>query len=233
MDFCRGPWRRDRSPCFEVLASRSREVSLGPVRTRVLGPADTVVHLAVHAAAAGGHRLLWCADLRAALAADVPHAEVVRVAGEWGAAPAVDLMFLRTRIALGQGAAPDLRPGLGLPLLWRPATVVAERISPSAATGTGGSLARLVARSCRHTASATGGAVLGKAVQWLLSGGRQSAGTTPDLDPSSPGSALHPSGGVTEERRFFRDVAARARPATTSTEVRPDIVASTHTDAKG
>jgi hypothetical protein len=188
-------------------------VVLGTVAARVLGPADAAVHLAVHAAAAGGHRLLWCADLRAALSQNLPRADLVDAALEWGAGPALDLMLLRTRAALGPGAAPDLRADLGLPRLWRRAVVGAEHLSPSATTGTSGSLARLLARSCRGTPAGTAAAAVGKSVLWLMSGGRASAGEPVDLDPASPGSALHPVGGPAGERAFFEDVAAidRAR----------------------
>ena len=59
------PLSSDRSPGFGLLMGRSVDVPVGESTCRALGDVDALCHVAVHAAAAGGHRLVWLADLRA------------------------------------------------------------------------------------------------------------------------------------------------------------------------
>ncbi|WP_240474305.1 nucleotidyltransferase family protein [Intrasporangium chromatireducens] len=54
-----------RSPDVETLLERADWLRLGDLLVAVLDWADTAVHVASHAAASGGDRLIWCADLLA------------------------------------------------------------------------------------------------------------------------------------------------------------------------
>ena len=103
----RGPASTDHAPSVKALWERGRHFDgpHGPVRT--LGPADTLVHLAMHAADAGGHRLVWLADLRAAwlraMEGGVSPTEVTHTAEEWGGLPALALMLRRVSRILDEG----------------------------------------------------------------------------------------------------------------------------------
>ena len=76
------------------------------------GPADFAVHVALHAAASGGHRLVWLTDLRGALAAGgaaLTSEALARTAREWGARPGLALMVSRMRRTLVP-SRPPARP---------------------------------------------------------------------------------------------------------------------------
>ncbi len=87
--------------------ARAREVSLGHVgRVRTLDPVDTVVHLALHAALAGAHRLVWLADVAAAYRHLTPtDRATVRIrAAAWSVEPALALVLRRCGAVLGHAA---------------------------------------------------------------------------------------------------------------------------------
>jgi hypothetical protein len=85
----------------EVL-QRSERRDLGGVIVPVLDPADTLVHLAVHAAVSGGDRLLWLKDIeRAATILDPPWELVVERARHWQVAAPAGLILGRAREVLG------------------------------------------------------------------------------------------------------------------------------------
>jgi hypothetical protein len=193
----------DHSPAVEILLSRSVPLETHDVRAEALGDLDALVHLAVHAAASGGHRLVWLADLRAAIAATTPDPESLReVADEWGSLPAVQLMLGRLARVLGQPepgeAAVPSSPTAGWVLLDRLAT----RLSSPERIGTGAGLSRLVARSSRRTVARGTAALAVKSVRRVLSG---AGDTSPDVlaDATSPGSARHPVGGEPGRRDFL------------------------------
>ncbi|HEY5184340.1 MAG TPA: nucleotidyltransferase family protein, partial [Actinomycetes bacterium] len=96
--------RRDARMDSSTLISRSRPVALptGPVPT--FDPADTVVHLCVHAAQSGGNRLIWLVDIDRALALTGLD-EVVDRALEMRVGPAVEVMLRRARAVLGTPVA--------------------------------------------------------------------------------------------------------------------------------
>jgi hypothetical protein len=202
----RGPWRNDHSPSFQLLDERGRWLRLGETRARVMGAEDTAIHTAVHAAAAGGHRLLWCADFRAALVEVESADELARLAQQWGAAPALDLMLHRTRNTLGP-TVPSRRPAefSGSPA-WAFALGFTEKVSPAMTTGTHASLARALARSCRGTPQSSFIALAGKAAGWFAQPANRAPAERADLDPRSAQSALHPVGGEDAKARFLRGI---------------------------
>jgi hypothetical protein len=204
------PMTIDHSPDADLLLARSVGFDAGGVGVRGLGDADAVVHLAVHAAASGGHRLVWLADLRAALEATVPDIDELRSrAEEWGALPAVTLMLGRLRRTLGDGRAVPGRLTWAT-AAWHGLDELIMQLSPPELTGTGGSLARIVARSARSSTTgsiaALGGKVLSRVSQ---------LGTGPDLarvhDPRFPGSARHLVGGAAGRSEFLSWMQARGR----------------------
>ncbi|TPG18968.1 nucleotidyltransferase family protein [Pedococcus bigeumensis] len=210
------PMSIDRSPAFGVLHGRSVEFDAGPVAVRGLGDADAVVHLAVHAAASGGHRLVWLTDLRAAITATAPDAAVLgRVADEWGARPALDLMLGRLRRVTGDARSQSYQDGS-----WHPWSLVdgaVTWVSPPERTATGGSLSRLVARSSRQTSAASLAALGWKSLSRTAGALTRSAGSGGDLspaqraDPTSPTSARRPVGGAAGRSEFVRRVRERRR----------------------
>lgn len=203
------PLSRDRSPAFERLLARSVRLSMGATVCRGLGDVDAICHLAVHAAAAGGHRLVWLADLRAALEATQPQPEALWAAArQWAAQAAVAVMLGRTRAALGvpvPGAAGEpVRSWVGLDRL-------VSRLSPPERVGVGRSASRLVARSSRADSTSSVAALTGK----LLLAARH--GGDGPIDPAvlrrlaASRVAEDPATQLSERRAFLRWVTT-ARP---------------------
>lgn len=196
------PFTADRTPPVERLLDRSVATELGGVEVRCLDPLDELVHVAVHAAAAGGHRLVWLADLRAVLAAARPAGSEIRVrAAEWGAEPAVALTLARMqRVLQADGVhAEGWRAGTRA---WTALDALATRLSPPERTGTGGSLARLVARSSRATLAGSLTALATKS--WRRATG--AARDRDDLDlwsSTDPRSARYPRGGEEGRSEFL------------------------------
>lgn len=205
------PMAIDHSPPVEVLVSRAVPLEVGHVRTAALGDLDALVHLAVHAAASGGHRLLWLADLRAGIAATAPDRTAWReVAGEWGALPAVELMVGRVARVLGEPEVGEALAGSSAGT-WARLDRLATRLSAPERVGTGAGLARLVARSSRRTARGSASALAGKSLRRFTV---RSGDTSPDTlaDRTSPASARHPVGGEQGRRDFLSWVRTAQRP---------------------
>lgn len=210
----KGPGVLDPSPSVDTLLDRAATWRLGALSLQTLDWADTVVHLAVHAAASGGHRLLWCADLRAALTGSPVGAgeSLATRAAEWRAGPQLHVMLARTRASLGTDIPPELTPQLGVQRSWRVLTTVVDRAFPVERQADGRGLARLVARSTSTTSRASWEALAAKAF---------AAARAPQeelvpawlLDPDEPRSALHAVGGPEGREAFFTTVAAEARAA--------------------
>ncbi len=211
-----GPIDADTSPPTELLLTRAMEVTLAGRRVLTLGPADTVVHLMLHAAASGGHRLIWLVDLREALRvalALVPAGEIAAAVEEWGASPAAALMLTRLRRALRTELPPPLRR-LTRPGMWTVLVRVVDAASPPELSGTKGTASRLLARSARGDTRGSVAAAGGKVRDWWRSD--RSGPPTPEdlLDRDDPGSALFPVGGREAAEAFF---AAEARRPVTPT----------------
>jgi hypothetical protein len=206
------PIQIDHSPRFSALWGRSAELQLnvGGLQARALGDADAVVHLAVHAAASGGNRLVWLADLRAALEALAPTPISVRAtAKEWGAEPALDLMMARlARTLRYEPAIHYLSPGLTL-TPWRLITRLTDQLSPVERSTSAGSAARVVARSARHTEAASLAALATKSARHFGGLVTRDRGLGDLHDPTDPRSARFPDGGAAARAAFFRQVAQR------------------------
>lgn len=191
------------APAVETLLARSQLIGIDGLLVRTLDWADTVVHVAVHAASSGGNRLIWCADLRAALAQAPPDASdlLVSRAEEWRAQPALHLMLLRAQHSLGMPLSHRLLKRLSPSRPWSALVRFTEWVAPVARSATGPSFTRIVARSARVDARTSWARLLSKVMQVLTHGGDR---TSPlDLRNSDdPRSGLFPAGG-SEGRAAF------------------------------
>jgi hypothetical protein len=94
---------------MDDLFGRARTVAVGSVQVRTLDPVDTLLHLCVHAALAGGQRLLWLKDVERSVAGDAPPwDEVVRRARRWRAASLAAVVLSRARDQLGVTVPPSV-----------------------------------------------------------------------------------------------------------------------------
>ncbi|MGB8382007.1 MAG: nucleotidyltransferase family protein [Dermatophilaceae bacterium] len=197
-------------PPARTLIARGVQADIGATRVRTLSPADTVTHLGVHAAGSGGHRLIWLADIRAALAraeGDIHSGVVTQVIDEWQARPALALILARAHRILGWQIPPELE-GLVHPGAWTAFVGLADRLSPPELTGTAGSVSRLAARSCRATPRQSLRAAVHKSWSWWR--GSRRGPMTPEelLNPDDPTSSLHAAGGPGAAEAFYARVAA-------------------------
>jgi hypothetical protein len=220
----RGPAGADPSPSVLTLVERGRPFDGpgGPVRT--LAPADTVVHLAVHAADAGGHRLVWVADLRAALLrageAGLGARELDRTAQEWGAGPALSLMTRRVTRVLGDEVPREVTGAWsGAPrrsersATWSALAGLDARLSPLSSGGSG-TLPRLLARSARPTPRQSARAALGKGAAWARSGARRPVSAREAHDETNPRSSLYAAG---DRSDFLAGLVSLVRPGEQAT----------------
>ncbi len=206
------PMALDTSPSAETLLARSVPIRIEGRVVRTLAPADMVLHVALHAALSGGHRLLALADLRAALTATSSSdstAQVLAAADEWGARPALSLMLGRLRRTLGFPVDPALRR-LVRPGLWRLVVAAADWVSPPQLVGLDASVSRLVARSCREDPRSSLRAVVAKTRAWWAGDRRPPPLARDMLGPEDPASTLHPAGGPGGRQSFFQHVATAA-----------------------
>ena len=204
------PWERGMvdGPDADTLFARSETVPLGGVGARTLDWADALVHLALHAAGGGGHRLIWCTDLRAVLQSagrGAVSGVLLARADEWRAGPACALMLGRMRTSLGVALPDELVRGLATSAWWRAAVEATDVVAPFDRTTTGRSLSRLVAGDAAARARPELVGLMGRAI----AAARRPARTpTPlwVLDAADPRSPLHPAGSEEDRRRFFRSV---------------------------
>ena len=154
---------------IEDLFDRAREVDIAGRLTRTLDPADTLLHLCLHASLSGGDRLLWLKDIERAVVVDAPSwDDVVERARAWHAGPSVAIVLARTRRTLGT-PVPDevlgaltgrwhLWLGAAIDRTW-PVETSTGRVTPAvlwaqvARAGWGASLRTLVGRAERRSRS--------------------------------------------------------------------------------
>jgi hypothetical protein len=210
----KGPHPTDVAPPVDVLLDRSLVWRSAGRDYRVLDWADTLVHLAVHAAGSGGHRLLWCADLRAAVEAAPEDAGdlLCQRAGQWSAGPQVHLMLSRTRTVLGTPVPQEWLDGLEVSAGWTRFAAGVDGAFPIAQHGSGRGPARLVARSASASAGQSWASLGVKALAAARSP-RERLDPGWLLDRDNPRSALYPLGGTAERNAFFAQVAEEARAA--------------------
>jgi len=180
------------------IRDRARQVTLGGRRVATLDPADTVVHLALHASLTGGHRLVWLKDLEQALSRpDAPEwTELGARAATWGAGPAVALMLGRTRSVLGTQVPETVLTGLAPERLWRSVTRVVDAVSPLGNGTARASVGRIVARAARSDGRSSRRELGRRGLAWVRHGGPVGRVDLNRLfDPDHPASAVHDDGG--------------------------------------
>jgi len=95
-------------PTTEVLERRQR-VKLGTVEAWVLEPTDAALHLSLHAALSGGHKLLWLVDIERTLAVRPPDWDLfVARCLQWRVELPVSVVLERARATLGAGVPQDV-----------------------------------------------------------------------------------------------------------------------------
>lgn len=192
-------------PSVPELLAAARVLITDDVQLRTLSWADTVVHVATHAADSGGHRLVWLADLYVLLESLGQEGVdlLVRTAKSWGALPALHLMLTRLERVLGLQLPPGLTDATRPKGVWASVTALADAVAPFDRASDGGSLGRLLARSSRETSARSCAAVLAKSSLWLIHRGAAPPSAASINDPGNPKSALHPSGGPEARESFF------------------------------
>jgi DNA-binding transcriptional ArsR family regulator len=105
----RGVVREDFSLRTRDLLERAEPVRIGPHLVRTLDAADTVLHLCLHAAVSGGHRVGWLMDVERSLRRlDPDQDELVRRCTQARARAAVGAVLLSAHRLLGAPVQPDV-----------------------------------------------------------------------------------------------------------------------------
>lgn len=204
----------------DALLERGRSVQLpgldAPVRT--LDPADTFVHLALHACLAGGDRLGWAADLHEAVHGDrPPWDEVVRRARAQRAALAVGVMLRRADRALPLGMPAEVLDDLAPSRGWAAVPGAIDHLAPLEESSGRPSASRIVLRATRSTGVESATELARRSARWAAGGARRERRAL-DRDPASPTSFLYDAGGADARAAFFELVTSagttsRAEPA--------------------
>ncbi len=197
----------------DELIRRARIVGIAGMQVPTFDETDTLVQLALHAAMAGGNRLLWCKDLEQAVTnGDPDWDQVIARARAANAGPPVAVMLALASRALcfdiPSGVISELSPGA----LWMRLTRGADRVAPVERWSGGRSVVRDVARATRRNDRASTNALVRRYASMLRTGrlGRPHA---TDRDPHSPGSVLFTAGDDADRAAFFAEVARDATRA--------------------
>jgi Uncharacterised nucleotidyltransferase len=152
----RASLRREIPVDADAMMARSRVVRVAGAPMRTLDPVDTVLHLCLHAAQSGGHRLIWLKDVERAIAVDQPDWDVlVQRARHYGLGPISALVLRRSRAALGADVPAAVLRDLSGSRSLSAAMAVADAVTPAERATSRGSPARLLAKSMRGSAAAT------------------------------------------------------------------------------
>ena len=197
---------------FEVdtdgLLRRARTVTVSGVAAGTLSPADALVHLALHAALAGGDRLIWLKDIERCLAVEAPDwEEVVERALSWRSGAATAVMLRRASEVLGARIPMWVLRDLDPSGVQRRVTEAFDRRWPAGAATGELTPAALWPQVVRDGRLATIGSVLQRSVRRPAGELRQLLG-----EPGGggrdhePAAVLHPSGGDGVRDRYLREV---------------------------
>ncbi|WP_413452160.1 nucleotidyltransferase family protein [Georgenia phoenicis] len=159
--------RRFTIPTDELLARR-RQVRIGLAEAWTMDEADSLVHVALHAALAGANRLGWMLDIDQLARQVGDWDRVARQAGQWGAQAQVALALRRATATLGTPVPPGLYRRLGTSPALRAVLDSVDRLSPVTAQRRDASVSRLVARAVRPGTARTAVQVTRNAAQGVL-----------------------------------------------------------------
>lgn len=205
---------RDRFdiPIAEVI-ERACPVSVAGRRVRTLDPADTLIHLAMHACQEGGGRLIWLVDIdRAVEHPSLDWDRVVSRSRQWKTNLMVATMLSRAQMTLDSPVPGDVVRALWGGRAWHAGFRQLDRWFPPERTTDRGTPATLVARSVSDTMTRTlAGVGSGVARRTRLAAGARSIDWKPTrLDPGNVGSVLFPSGGARERDTYLERVRSHA-----------------------
>lgn len=147
--------RRQFTVDTAALLDRRVSRTVGGAPTWTLDAADSLVHVCLHAALTGAHKMLWLLDADQLARQITDWDEVARRAAAWGAAPAVAIVLARSRSLLDTPLPADLERRLGVSAGFRLVTGAVDRIRPVSELTREASLPRLVARSARSSGGRT------------------------------------------------------------------------------
>ena len=210
-----GPGDQDTAPPADRLIGRAVTATVGPVTFPIPCPTDLAVHVTVHAASSGGHRLVWFTDLRGALGQALKESssgDLLDTAREWQALTGLSLMARRANRLLGTDLPGELS-GPWPQRVWAGVDAAASALAPPERAGEGSSPCRLLARSMPIVGA---GKPAGRRAQGVELGPLRTSGPTgtgPDHDPSNPLSALYPAGGRQGAEAFYARVAGAGHGA--------------------
>lgn len=195
----------------EELFTAARDVAVGTGTMRTLDPADTLLHLCLHAAQSGASRLVWLQDVSRCVEVDRPEwGEVVGRAHRRGLGPVAALVLRRAAATLGTPVSREVLHALDPSHTSRAAMAVADALTPAAGASSRGSPARLLAKSTRGTWAATRSEVGRKAASLRPSG--LALLRDPGARPDQGADLLVEAGGDAGRERYFRAVEAEAEP---------------------
>jgi hypothetical protein len=142
-----GARRQFHLPTKELLVRR-RVLDSG---LTVLADVDQLLHLALHGALAGGHRLLWLVDLYLASLRIVDWPATADACGRARIGPALGLLARRANTLLRTAIPPSALDSAGGGTLWRLVCRLVDARSPLQEDPTRPSAARALARSVQAT----------------------------------------------------------------------------------
>ncbi len=127
-------FRQTTNVRMEDVFERARTVTVDGISIRTPDPADTLIHLAVHACLEGGKRLVWLKDIEQSVVNDrPPWDEVVERALDWRVNLLVGTMLMRSRYALAAPVPDDVIRRLVPTGAWRVFLGLLDRAFPATA----------------------------------------------------------------------------------------------------
>lgn len=141
---------------MDEIFSRRRSVSLVGTTVLTTDPADTLIHLCLHACLAGGSRLIWLKDIERAIANDLQGwDDVVERSLRWRVNQFVGAMLMRSRTMVGTPVPDDVIATLLPNSAWRTTLAAADRLFSVAIPRRRETPATLVAQGMQVDVSST------------------------------------------------------------------------------
>lgn len=172
-------------PTEDLLAHR-RRVRIGLAEAWTMDAADTLVHVALHAALAGANRLTWMLDIDQLARQVEDWRPVARRARQWGAHAQVALALRRATATLGTPVPAAVHRALGVPVPLRGLMDAVDRRWPVAAQREDASVSRLVSRAVRPGTARTAAQVVRNAGQGVVDRVRPAPAQVPTRVPAGP-----------------------------------------------
>jgi hypothetical protein len=143
---------------MDEIFSRERPVSLSGTSVLTTDPADTLIHLCLHACLEGGGRLIWLKDIERAVANDAPAWEdVIERSLRWRVNLFVGAMLMRSRSVLDTPVPDDVIRTLLPSSAWRTMLSAADRFFPVASPRRRETPATLIAQGTQVDVGSTVG----------------------------------------------------------------------------